>query len=785
MINTLKNITVYSILFFFVSIDSVFSQNTVWMQHIRPGGNEYVWDVTADKYGNVYATGRVKFSSTFGWSPNTQSPAAIGAETDVFLAKHNPDGDLLWVKRDGGDQADWGRSMVVDNRSNVYIVGDFTDTALFGSNQILAIGSITNRNLFITKYDSSGNNLWAFSAGNSADHSRAYGIDVDDKDRPYLAGHVSGQANLNGANFGINGNNQPFVGALNKNGTVRWMRNFAATYGGEINDLKYLNGFIYLVGSFKGNMNINGTLHVGNSPSWRDVFCVKMDTLGNFIWSKSAVGGYNDQGYSIDVDQYGSVYILGTFANDLIFSGSTTINSLGTAGTAATANAQIDGFVAKYNSSGVFQWVRQVGAPHGVALSRMTIDRNCNKIYFTGSFRPPTYLVGYDTLVPFDSTFNSLLISLDYDGNYKWFKTYGGPGYSHTDGIALDPFGNIIQGGHFDQTVYFDTITAVATTGMDGFTIKMEPPLQPELSVNDSVFCMNDTIAFSFCQPGNITVDHVLLNNVLTAFLVNGNTVFVPVIQAGTYDLKVTLSNYLNTDTFFVNQISVYNSQLAQLGADTTLCENTQLVLNPGLFDSYLWNDGSVGQTLSADSAGIYYVSVVDPNQCSSSDSIQISFFTTQQVNLGNDTLICNGSTILLDAGVYQNYLWNDNSTGSTLSVSSSGFYYVEVTDSNTCNSTDSIQITVDSCLGFTWNEIQELSIYPNPFHDMFFIHSDKDLSGILEITNINGSLIYDRNIIINKNQSLAIQINAPSGIYFYEFTDQNNDRIRGKIIKQ
>ena len=97
-----------------------------------------------------------------------------------------------------------------------------------------------------------------------------------------------------------------------------------------------------------------------------------------------------------------------------------------------------------------------------------------------------------------------------------------------------------------------------------------------------------------------------------------------------------------------------------------------------------------------ADSARTYIVDVWK-NGCLGGDTINVSFFPAPPpVNLGLDTMICFGDSILLDAttpGV--SYLWNDNSTGSTLYADTTGNYSVTIEDNNTCKSTDDINVSL------------------------------------------------------------------------------------------
>ena len=133
---------------------------------------------------------------------------------------------------------------------------------------------------------------------------------------------------------------------------------------------------------------------------------------------------------------------------------------------------------------------------------------------------------------------------------------------------------------------------------------------------------------------------------------------------------------------------------------DTVICRHTSILLDAGAgFDAYLWNTGETTQTIRTDSLTQdktkYKVTVTLTGE-SYSDSLNVSF-KGPEIDLGGDRSICQGSSLTLNAGSgYQEYLWNDNSTGSTLDVTEEGTYSVKVTDAEGCFDYDTATITVN-----------------------------------------------------------------------------------------
>lgn len=159
----------------------------------------------------------------------------------------------------------------------------------------------------------------------------------------------------------------------------------------------------------------------------------------------------------------------------------------------------------------------------------------------------------------------------------------------------------------------------------------------------------------------------------------------------GLYWVEVSNGVCTTRDSIQVNFIA---PSLIDLGPDTALCSGAALTLDattPGV--TYLWNDGTTAPTLTAHTTGLYWVEV-DNGTCTTRDSIQVAF-DALAVDLGNDTTICVGTTLVLDATTNAaTYLWDDGSTAATRTADHTATYRVQVT-SGACMATDSIRVDV------------------------------------------------------------------------------------------
>lgn len=133
------------------------------------------------------------------------------------------------------------------------------------------------------------------------------------------------------------------------------------------------------------------------------------------------------------------------------------------------------------------------------------------------------------------------------------------------------------------------------------------------------------------------------------------------------------------------------------LGNDTLICEGDTVHLDASAdsISTYLWNNSSVSPFHDAFSTDTLWVEVANGN-CKNSDTIVVETAAFPVVDLGSDTLLCSGSSLILDAeNLGASYLWQDNSTNAQLVVTSSGTYWVDVFYNIQCVTTDSIDVLV------------------------------------------------------------------------------------------
>ena len=206
--------------------------------------------IAIDKNGNLYVTG----ITIGGLDGNTNA----GSE-DLFLIKYDSSGNKQWTKQLGTSSYDAARGIITDSNSNVYIAGS-TKGGLDG--QIHGGGY----DLFVVKYDSSGNKQWTKQMGTSSDDA-AYGITSDSNNNVYLTGVT--HSNLDGNSQA--GGGDLFVVKYDSSGDKQWTKQTgSSSYDRAESIATDNNGNLYLTGYTEGNLDGNG------NAGGEDIFLMKL-----------------------------------------------------------------------------------------------------------------------------------------------------------------------------------------------------------------------------------------------------------------------------------------------------------------------------------------------------------------------------------------------------------------------------------------------------------------------------------------------------------------------------
>ena len=161
----------------------------IWANSITGPGFITCQEIAIDSDGAVYSTGWFTESADFNPVGTTVNYVSLGAE-DKFITKHNPNGQLAWVKHIGGPSLEWSYSIAVDKLGDVYTTGFFYDEVDFDpglGTTVLASDNLEDA--FVLKLNTNGQLIWAKKIGGSWSET-GYGIAIGPNDDVLIAGSI-------------------------------------------------------------------------------------------------------------------------------------------------------------------------------------------------------------------------------------------------------------------------------------------------------------------------------------------------------------------------------------------------------------------------------------------------------------------------------------------------------------------------------------------------------------------------------------------------------------------
>ena len=236
--------------------------------------------VVADTDGNVYQAGYFSGTVIFDGTGGSDSQTDAGGNGDAFLTKYNTNGSYAWTKTfDTTDGYAYGNSVTTDTDGNIYLVGQFGNTVVFGDSDSQTDAGGWD-DTFLTKYNTNGSYAWTKTF--DATNGDAYGnsVTTDTNDNIYLTGNFDNTVVFGDSDSqtDASGNSDAFLTKYNANGSYAWTKTFDTTdgyaYGKSVTT--DTDGNIYLAGYFSGTVIFDGT---GGSDSQTAGAVVDDDTF--------------------------------------------------------------------------------------------------------------------------------------------------------------------------------------------------------------------------------------------------------------------------------------------------------------------------------------------------------------------------------------------------------------------------------------------------------------------------------------------------------------------------
>lgn len=709
------------LLFFttFLLFSYSFSQS-YWGSNTESAFTNEAMDIAIDASGNSYTCGYITGETAFDVNVVFQSAQGNG---DIYVAKYNPSGNLVWVKKFGGSFSDRAYALALDQSGNVYVTGQYFGSVNFGT--ITLQSNANSKDIFILKLNSLGDVIWAKTEGGSGAEN-VYDIALDGLDNVIITGQFSGAGVLQNQNY---------------------------------------------------QSDINPQL---NQDSY-DLFVAKYTSSGNPLWVQVGNAIYEDRGMALGTDSQNNIYLSGQFSDTLTFAGQIYNN-----------NGYNVGFLCQLNANGQVQWFNYLRAsmvlPYNLTVSDL------NEVYLTGDYRGNLlYLIqNQSNSISNPYTNKIFVLKTNSSGAFQWGKSLGSESELSARAIAIDAQKNAYITGYFScslselhpiASTQFNSVGyrdiymwSLSNTGATNYTKQIGGKMDDvgrSVAVrngNDVVTCGSYTENLNFFSAININSYYWTVNSAFR--LRNTNSNFLQLL--GDQSPNSFLSNSLNEDlgaySYFGNNITDSLDGYISLSDTIHTCENTTISYNAQTYTefgpkyTYLWNNGSSQYNLLVNGTGHYSVEVERLDGCvSGNDSVYVIKHNTPALPLMSDSI---GMAIFRPGSNYYTYhfcdstevpIWFSNlDPNNTISISNSnGILY---TDTLThLYSAGEYTVTISN--GFCTN----LGYFKIIYHQL--------VDSIKPYLNLNDVVDHNDSIIICQGQSVRVNIfdsiNNPNAQYY------------------
>lgn len=626
-----------------------------------------------------------------------------------------------WAKPFGGSSGDEGRSVVTDATGNVYSTGVFSGTVDFDpSAAIFNLSSAGAFDVYISKVDPAGNFVWAKKIGGTG-NDNSWGIALDNTGNVFVSGNFNGTCDMDPGP------------ALN-------------------------NAF---------------------SAGQTDVFILKLDAAGNYVWAKTMGGTDFDGAVGIAIDANGHVVTTGSYRGTADFD-----PGVGTA--TVTSNGLDDIFISQLDNNGNFVMIKSIGGT-GTDYGNAIATYASMTLFITGTFQNTADFdpgVGTTNLTS-GGSWDAFVLRID-GGVFNWAKSMGGIGTEQGRSISIDNSGSVLTCGEFFSTVDFDpgvgTYTLTSAGNYDVFISKLDGGNGNFLMAKqiggtgpDYSYSIKTTISDIYVSgtfqntpdfdpgPGTFTMTSAGTND---CFIVKLNVIgnfnwafkFGSTLNDGVYGISVDGNGGLYATGWFSNTVdfdpSAANAPLTSLGGtDAYLAKYVSCIAPPDPTNA----TPPASQTICAGSS---------TSLSANSGTNTINWFATATSTnvIGTGTLF---ATPVLAAGTYS--------------------YYAEASGCTTSFSRTEITVNVQLCTGINEsnnNSDQLIKVYPNPAHSIIYVDVENiEENNSIFVTTMLGQIVMNERVN-TKHTSLNIY-DLPSGIYFIQLKNNSNIVSTYKFVKE
>jgi hypothetical protein len=421
--------------------------------------------VKTDSSGNIFVAGPWTTSVTlYSGTGGTSITLSAVPRSNVFIAKYNADGIIQWATYAIGSTSSitYCYGLTINPSGDVLMSGRYaastivTFSSVSPSSVTVSLPSVSTISAFIVKYNTNGIVQWATNVVPSVSAAETRALVTDSAGNIFTAGGFVGTVTFNSKSPDTTtktltavGGQDAYVAKYNPDGIIQWVAKIGSSgvdyaFGIDIDSSAnvYIAGYCNVPCTL---FSASGGTPVSISNTQNNNYLAKYDTNGNVIW----VAGNNGTqsvpfGVAVNSNQdiFMCNYALTTFTARSATGGTTKT---------FTVVGSIDVAISKYNSSGIIQWVAQIGST-GIDQPRQIATDSNGNVFVTGYY---TGNVTFFSVSPStkkktlrsSGVEDAFVAKYDTNGVIQWAAQLSSTGIDTGYGLHVDPSGNVITTG--------------------------------------------------------------------------------------------------------------------------------------------------------------------------------------------------------------------------------------------------------------------------------------------------------------------------------------------------
>lgn len=761
-----------------------------WASNQQYVGAMHERAITADTSGNVYITGYWDGYNDFDPGPADLLIQSMG--NDMYLIKLDPAGNLLWVHTFGTLGVERGLSVFTDSIGNVYFGGIYGNTIDFdpgpGTYNLTPTTGVSFG--FLASYDTNGNFRWARSlpgylTGTLDTDDISYAPDGTILITDIFNGTIDFDPGPGVYTMTSSTFDDMYVLKLDLDGNFIWARHFEGGYDRGSSIKVHSSGNIFATGYYYDSIDLDPGVGVQTETALGlgDSYVLKLNSFGDLIWGKSFGGTNNDRSNEIEVDDQQNVYVSGLFKGTSDFDPGPNVASM-------TSEGDFDPFLLKLDANGNFQWAHNYGGSINDRKISVDLDVSGN-IFVTGWF--------YDTLdfQPGPGVFNQIKNNVGADifitkltptGGLSWVKPISGNYFNFGTSIKCATSGDFYVCGEYDETVDFNpgggNAMYTSIGGYDGFNLKYSQCYQSN-PVPD--------LASLPDVPAVCTIDSLVApsatENCLGAIIGTPNVTF-PITTIGTTVVTWTFdagNGFVSSQnqTVIITDTEAPVPNVSNLPDVSFLC-STSTLTPPSATDNC---SNSVTVTNNATFPILGNTTVTwtyDDNNGNTSTQTQNVVITP----INNGISQTGGATLAANANGYS-YQWIDCDNGNSPINGATNQTFTATSNGNYAVEITNGTCTVTSnCLNIADVSVSEIdgkslvSIFPNPTSGKVVVKLNSEYQAVsVKLKDALGRLI--NTYSFSSTDLFEIELDGNNGMYFIEISTEDGKMMVYKIVKE